>query len=213
MIQSRIDILKQLIEKSGLKKSVIAKRAGIDPNSLSRILAGTSKLNNIDTIEGLARAFNVSPGVFFGVFSLEEGMSLREVVSVPLIENIDHLIKITRGGFDEMDKKMIPAPKDFLERLPDKDRARYLKVDSDMFAPKIRSGDYVILADTLPRSGDLVLGVSLNTDQVILKRFIEKGDHISLVPEVRGDEEEITLPVSGASPFKLYPVLIIVVKP
>jgi len=57
--------LKEAMEKAGLNVSKLAEKAGIHQVSLSRILNGHRKLNNLDTLYKLSKALGVSLDYFF----------------------------------------------------------------------------------------------------------------------------------------------------
>ncbi|MEC9493039.1 XRE family transcriptional regulator [Flexistipes sp.] len=59
------DKLKKAMKKAGLSVSKLAEKAGIHQVSLSRILNGHRKLNNLDTLYKLSKALGVSLDYFF----------------------------------------------------------------------------------------------------------------------------------------------------
>lgn len=64
--------LKEAMEKAGLNVSKLAEKAGIHQVSLSRILNGHRKLNNLDTLYKLSKALGVSLDYFFTNSDIEE---------------------------------------------------------------------------------------------------------------------------------------------
>ena len=108
----RINLLQRLVRERGLHKNKIAHLAGISPNSLSRLLKGTNQLNSVETIEGLARALNVHPGIFFGDFEMMDYVQ-REVIDLPLIVGFINIIK--KEIMENSER--IPTPKSMLRDI------------------------------------------------------------------------------------------------
>lgn len=98
-----------VIESTGLKQNAIAKKAEIDPVSLSRILSGTTGVA-IDTARALARAVNEMTGSVVA----DENKAVRLAVGIddagdaPERSEVDRLAQeLARGvwasGFDDLE--------------------------------------------------------------------------------------------------------------
>src|SRR5258708_15597650 len=76
--------LREAIDRSGMKHSVVALDARITPETLSRILTAEYQRPSLDTVTRIAHAVNENVGWVIGeqgfVLSAEETRQLREVV-------------------------------------------------------------------------------------------------------------------------------------
>lgn len=80
------DRLRQAISESGLPQTVIARRAGMAPETLSRILTGGHSRPQFSTIVRIARAVRASVGWLLQergyAFSEEEVKQLRKAAAI-----------------------------------------------------------------------------------------------------------------------------------
>lgn len=170
--------LRLLMDERGETYQTLAKKLGMNPQSLNRYVLGRRD-PKVATAAAMAAALNVEPlwlqGYDIPATLNREAIPLHDERLVPVLGSI-------RAGLPAL------ALQDIQEYasadVPDPEEHFYLRVDGDsMMNAGIRSGDLVLLRrqDTA-QSGQIVACI-VEGEAATLKRFRQQGDMVILQPE------------------------------
>lgn len=209
----RRDVLRQLIEQSGMTNTAIAKRAGIERNSLSRLVTGTSKLTKVETLVRLAKALNVHPVVFFAPGEVPPLYLEKDTAMVPVLDGVTSLAQLREARPEEA--REVATPREYLEGLPmDEVPVYWVTIQGDGYAPRFKRGDAALVANKAPANGSLVIADMVGQGRLLLRRYLEYYDHSDLIREIPGDDELVTIQAQQIGhDVCLWEVLRAVIKP
>lgn len=141
------DRIEALLIKRGESASALARRCGLQPSSLLKILSGKATPRN-STISQLALALGVEPEDLIGEGELPNGLTAIKKTDyaglVPLASTPQQLWNndIYKEATANPETVWVPLPAGLKQR---KGEICALKVDGDALAPRIRHGDTVFL--------------------------------------------------------------------
>lgn len=114
----------------------------------------------------------------------------REVIDLPLIVGFINIIK--KEIMENSER--IPTPKSMLRDIDIvSEETFWVQALGNAFAPRVRHGDQVLISRAALKSGDLAVIVYPKTNALFLKRYMNYGGRVSLIPENPEDHENIEI--------------------
>lgn len=170
MTETIQDRLKRLIAETGKSIQSVSKEADLDKETLRKLLKNPNQKPTLRTVEGLARALNVSQNyILEGTSEIDQGSTNQPITeSTPASNQASPLMlmdvpvmgtaagSLMRGAF-----KVINGPVDYVRRPPSLATARdiyALYVEGSSMEPQFFPGELIYLNPHRPaKQGDIVV--------------------------------------------------------
>lgn len=167
---------KRALFLSGIRKTDLAEKAGIDRSKITSYANGRYK-PNAATLAKLAAAMDVSPSWLIGE-SEEMKRVQRSVSDLPLPIVLPSKIPVIG---DVAAGVPIPAQEDIVGSVYTEKDVFALRIKGDSMSPRIMDGDVVLVdQNACPEDGDVV--IALVGDEATCKILKKTHDRVTLVP-------------------------------
>ena len=163
------EIIRYLREKNNLTQEELANKLGLKKAAINKYENGTVENIKKNTIEDMAKIFEVSPSCIMGW----EEIPYTPTVKLPILGSV----RAGVGGFAY--EEQIGYEESFTPNCSPETHF-YLKVKGDSMEPSIKEGDLALVKrQSDVESGDLAI-VLVNGEEGVIKRVIKKDNSIEL---------------------------------
>lgn len=185
MAESTIEYLRRVIDETGQTASMIAKKAGVSPSTLTRALNDDHPHQlALSTVRKIEAATGVVPAISGSALTTEELTESAEYVAIPRF----HVVLSGGPGasiLDEQPADHIPFTRKFLQRRLGRENLEGLamvEATGDSMEPVISTGDLVMI-DTQLRTIDGSIFAFRQGSEVFVKRLQRTGAGVQVISE------------------------------